>query len=190
MGTMGDSLHQAVRPLFSGDFNTISDSVRARLEQLGVHSGDTFELENNPFNRTHNIGLQSLGIVIKRDGNGLFLPTREDDDYEEDRSPTYGFYAPGMIDERLAKTVKMAEVKFPIEEGRQERVVGLHRGMKMDGNNDGSIDQLGRDELIVTGPDAVRVYIEKKNPSPEDIRRGTSYGVYRCGFFRRKKIAA
>ena len=152
-----------------GDPKTIESIqlwLRQRFQMADAGKGYTVSLALNPWNELNGIGLQSVSVAIKSES--------------EWKSPTIGVVTNGM----LGNPGKMGEAQFPVEQGRAEEILFCSDDLMMGGGEDD--DEIRRhrrdDSILVSGPKAVRTYLEMQNAAPEQVRNVVNHGVYICLF--------
>ena len=164
----------------------VRDWLRNRLHEFGdIRIGnDYLQVRLNPWNESHGLGLQRASVRVLRDKStggacDVLLP-------DEWKSPTIGIVAPGLV---KGDDVSMAEAQFGIDAGNAEECISMSDGFQMDGTKEGEVSRLKVGEkLLVSGPDAVRTYIQVRNASPDKIREAVNAGVYACRFVRKASV--
>lgn len=153
--------------------------LHARLKMLRFGNGNQVYTTLNAYNEK-GLGLQSVSVALKKYGEEVLL----DDEW---KSPTIGVITPGLMHE----DAPVAEVTFAVDRDRCELITALSSDLHMDGKTTGRVERLGvKTALIVSGPAAVRTYMEVQNTDPSKIRDETHSGVYACCFLKKEAVGS
>lgn len=174
--------------------------IRAWLERrfhaLGLQQGDQVELSVNKWNEApHNLGLQSVNVVVRGDDRGLSAYMAQKIKIvdgvvllaDERKSPTIGIIAPGMIDPSMP--VQYVHARFPITNGEAEEVEGVTYGLHFSSSIEPAVNGLPavlhpENKLCIKGGHAVTTLVQA--PSDSEFPKVDSLmqfqGIYACRF--------
>ncbi|MDP2642248.1 MAG: hypothetical protein Q8P62_00190 [Candidatus Peregrinibacteria bacterium] len=170
-------------------FDRVRDWLIDRLEMLQLGDVDNGKLVLNPWNDTHDLGLQSVSVEVNRLVSAdnrirrvpLLLPG-------EWKSPTIGVIAKGLLSRRFSR-VKGSLAEFGIDDGKSEKLTAMSDGFPVVVGNHGTLPIRANDSVTVRGPESAGVFIEKPG-EPEAVEQKVKEAVYACAFMGRDRSVA